>query len=427
MLTAFRALRYRNVTTEDLSFGRVNLLIGANNSGKSHLIEAVEFLAPLLLDEPRPSASGASAFLSAVQQRGGSELLDRGAPLPGEVELRWTLEQGALDPLQYDLAFRVGRPDEFPDGFHITRERLGTARPKPGLEEPFWFIDCHTRRLGRGLFSTRRQQSSKGKSRLTTREFAVRTDESVFRQLTTLLDNDAFRSDVYPLFSKPAEVVRAYARGIGTYSSTRLDLDVVAAGARVDLAARRIGRDGADLVNVVRRLDQERDPDLQHFAARLRELLPDLQRVKVVDVSESHRQLELHMGGRRFKLREMSDGTIKAVVLALLLCAPVEPLSLVAIDEPELNLHPAWLRVIAGWMLAPEAAQQLFVSTHAPDLLDGFTDAFRSGDVAVFVCELGGRGVRRLDPQALESSFEAGWELGDLYRVGEPRLGGWPW
>ncbi len=114
------------------------------------------------------------------------------------------------------------------------------------------------------------------------------------------------------------------------------------------------------------------------------------------------------------------------MALAALLWNP-ERVSTLVIDEPELNLHPAWLKVVAGWILDHRSADQVFVSTHSPDLLDGFTEAFREGALALFVCDGTGRSIRPADPSALDSFFQRRWELGDLYRVGEPVLGGWPW
>ena len=122
----------------------------------------------------------------------------------------------------------------------------------------------------------------------------------------------------------------------------------------------------------------------------------------------------------------MSDGTLKALWLALLLFSPDRG-SLLSIDEPELNLHPAWLRVIGGWLQRFSSAEQLFVSTHSPDLLDSFTEGFKNGAVELFVFGKGEAPLHQIEPAALDGFFQEGWELGDLYRVGEPKLGGWPW
>ena len=128
-----------------------------------------------------------------------------------------------------------------------------------------------------------------------------------------------------------------------------------------------------------------------------------------------------------YQLYEMSDGTIKAMIMALLIWSP-EPVTILAIDEPEINIHPAWLKVITNWLLRAPATSQWLISTHSPDFLDSFTGAFIDGDVGVFVFAADQKQqVTTLTPNMLQLRLDEGWELGDLYRVGDPLLGGWPW
>jgi len=35
--------------------------------------------------------------------------------------------------------------------------------------------------------------------------------------------------------------------------------------------------------------------------------------------------------------------------------------------------------------------------------------------------------VSPLSKEMLEDRLHEGWQLGDLYRVGDPSVGGWPW
>ena len=67
-----------------------------------------------------------------------------------------------------------------------------------------------------------------------------------------------------------------------------------------------------------------------------------------------------------------------------------------------------------------------FISTHSPDFLDEFTEGFLSGEVGIFVFDSSRKmSIRKLD--RLEMSPELkDWTLGDLYRVGDPVIGGWP-
>ena len=80
---------------------------------------------------------------------------------------------------------------------------------------------------------------------------------------------------------------------------------------------------------------------------------------------------------RRFSNRphagqDLSDGTLRFLFLLTVLASP-EPASLIAIDEPEIGLHPSMLPVIVEY--AAEAAErtQVILSSHSPMFLDAFT------------------------------------------------------
>lgn len=101
-------------------------------------------------------------------------------------------------------------------------------------------------------------------------------------------------------------------------------------------------------------------------------------------------------------------------------------ISMLAIDEPEMNLHPAWQKLFANEVLKCQGFNQCFISTHSPDFLDEFTQGFLSQDVSVFVFDPVSRfPIRQLKIDELIQELE-NWTLGDLYRVGDPMIGGWP-
>ena len=48
MIRRFTCSNFRNIEVEDLAFGRINLLIGPNNAGKSNFIRALSFSANMV-------------------------------------------------------------------------------------------------------------------------------------------------------------------------------------------------------------------------------------------------------------------------------------------------------------------------------------------------------------------------------------------
>lgn len=72
--------------------------------------------------------------------------------------------------------------------------------------------------------------------------------------------------------------------------------------------------------------------------------------------------------GRR-ELWQESDGTLRLLALATALYQE-PPLSLLAIEEPELTVHPESLGTLVDLLLERSATGQVLLTTHSPDLLN---------------------------------------------------------
>lgn len=66
---------------------------------------------------------------------------------------------------------------------------------------------------------------------------------------------------------------------------------------------------------------------------------------------------------------QLSDGTIRFICLATLLLQPNPP-STIIIDEPELGLHPSAITALAGMLRIAEEHSQLIISTQSSPLVD---------------------------------------------------------
>ena len=166
----------------------------------------------------------------------------------------------------------------------------------------------------------------------------------------------------------------------------------------------------------------------ERFFNKMKELITDLEDIKVVEGLDKI-GMKLFMCRSEYMLSEVSDGTIEALLLALLTSLPKELApTLLAIDEPEVNLHPAWQNVLAKWLQTCGGFSQCFISTHSSDFLDAFTDGFKNGLVNIFVYDsMNENTFKPLNRERVNAELENGWLLGDLYRVNDPVIGGWPW
>jgi Predicted ATPase len=104
-----------------------------------------------------------------------------------------------------------------------------------------------------------------------------------------------------------------------------------------------------------------------------------------------------------------SDGTIRFICLATVLLQSTPP-SVIILDEPELGLHPFAISVLAGLIQSASSKTQLIVSTQSTLLLNHF-----SPNDMVVVNRNGGKDsvFKRLDNDSLERWLED-YTLGEL-------------
>lgn len=121
-----------------------------------------------------------------------------------------------------------------------------------------------------------------------------------------------------------------------------------------------------------------------------------------------------------FDASSLSDGTLRFIVLATLLLQPMQlrP-SAILVDEPELGLHPFAIGMLASLIRQASVDTQVIVSTQSSLLLDHFEPE----DTMVAERMDGGTSIKRLDPLRLASWLEE-YSLGQLWEKNE--LGGRP-
>ncbi len=110
----------------------------------------------------------------------------------------------------------------------------------------------------------------------------------------------------------------------------------------------------------------------------------------------------------------LSDGTLRYMCLAAILLHP-EPPPLICIEEPELGMHPDAIPVIAEMLVEASERTQLIITTHSAELVDEFSDRPES----VIVCErmAQGKQMQRLDPKPLREWLEE-FRLGGAWKSG---------
>jgi len=120
---------------------------------------------------------------------------------------------------------------------------------------------------------------------------------------------------------------------------------------------------------------------------------------------------------RPMELWDLSDGVLRFLCLAAALLNP-EPPPFIGIDEPEAGLHPRLLPIVADMIKTASERTQVLVTTHSPDLLS----CFDLDDIAVMSREESRIEWRRPgNRKSLHKMLKAvgGDTLADLHRSGE--------
>jgi predicted ATPase len=112
-----------------------------------------------------------------------------------------------------------------------------------------------------------------------------------------------------------------------------------------------------------------------------------------------------------FHASQFSDGTLRFIALATALLQP-DPPATILLDEPELGMHPYALDILAGLIKQAATKAQLIISTQSASLLN----AFKPEDIIVVDREAGESRFRRLSAKELQSWLEDEYTLGDLWQ-----------
>ena len=385
----------------DLPMEPLNVVIGPNASGKSNLLEAIALLqaAPREISEPIARMGGVREWLWKGLKAPDSFTLEAHVAYP----------HGGIVRHALTLADRNGRPevrDEriSPIGrYNNERVALSYYRPPRNVRSDSYL----------------REHSPSPND----------ADAAGSPLAHSLNDGIHFRSDYLPAVSLvslanpndyPAlwHLNEAY-RGIRLYRNWSF-------GPSAELRRPASAHDPSDFLNAE---GTNLAPVLSNFAGKdKRDLVAALHKLYegVVDIQcpVTGGTVSLFLeetGDRRISATRLSDGTLRYLCLLAIVLHPAPP-PLVAIEEPELGLHPDLIPTVSDLLRSASKRTQLVVTTHSDVLVDSLTDVPES----VVVCEKheGQTEMRRLNRTELTTWIEK-YRLGELWMSGE--LGGTRW
>lgn len=427
MFTSLELSGYRLLDEFQADFQQLTVVIGANASGKSTLIDALQLICDSM-HYPMETAlnvhGGMYSILSATDRYGQP---DR--------DLRWRLSFRKPDPAFFwgripleasvDYTFEVALGNA-PDG-RVTPnyETLRRRDPAPSYDEPFKYMestayrsmvfDRASRRLVPfdQILPSQTEQAGIG---------AVPGDTSTapaVAEPTLRLSQMRFLNEL-PVLSNARLLLASMAFypsfDIGRSSRLRTSPAEIRKQTVLFSSGENLGTVLHELLNTF---------DFRNSADELRSFLraayPAFEEITAETALGGPPRVLVRVREKGMKrsmdLWDLSDGMLRFLCLCAALLNPFPP-SLIAIDEPEAGLHPKLLPIVGDLIHRASESTQVLITTHSPDLLN----RFGLGEVAVMAREdTHVKWFRPASRKSLQQMLEqvSGETLGDLQRSGE--------
>jgi len=387
MLTRLRVKNFKLLRDVELVFADpLTVLIGPNASGKSTVLEVIEFLR-------RCATDGLSA---AVTAHGGyGAIRTAGAEGPIEIETTWEIARRKDPTRAFLMTWRIAlapgtvgalvASESLTEGKHprVTTDEDGTRLALPETPE------------ARPVPLTSNRQLA----------FEILRDSTTYSSLHWL------------------RWLWSVSRHLGVLATTaswaRSSPDRSSARDAVVLAPELfVGHEGIGLANALYNLQANHLEAWETLERSFRAEYPFVKRIvfpadagggKVGFALEDKR-----FAGTRIYASQMSDGMIAFLTLLVSVLQP-EQRGVLALDEPDVHLHPSALRRFVALCGSTDLPRSIILVTHSNALLDALDDPAK----VLRIVEPGpdGTRVRTLDPTAL-AAWRKEYTLSEMRTTG---------
>ena len=322
------------------------VLIGANGTGKSTFIDVFGFLRDCLLGNVRVAVQKRAGFAQLVSR--GHE--DGNIEIELKVELDFTGSKTRL--VTYSVA--VGETDR---RVVVKQERLSWKRGSYG--RPFNFIDF---REGKGVAVVESDDAFGTE----VREEDLDREEQVLDSPDILALKALGQFKKFEAASQLRELIEGWSVSDFRIEKARMEPDAA--------PAEHLNEDGSNLALYAQYLHEDHPKVFADLLKRMARRVPGVQEVTPEDTGDGRIALRFRDAAfdKGFLARYVSDGTIKMFAYLALLADP-EPHPLLCIEEPENQLYPNLLPILAeefaSYTQSRRNKAQVFVTTHSPDFL----------------------------------------------------------
>lgn len=347
MIRNIQLQNFRSYRNLNLQLKNLNVLVGRNGSGKSNFLSLFDMLGSV-------ADSELNTFL---RQRVGTFDDLRHYQTKGNDIVSWEVEFDSDH--NKSLYYTIELGGRSPAGYTILSEKLERP-PNQGYENRYKFLEAHNGRVAILKAFDRGDEGDEYES------------DAIFENTTQELILPQLRNEA----RYPAQVeVHRYLRGLNVFQGLGdSELEKVRGPQLLDVVdPLRLAPDGSNLVSVLNALMQDAryDDTLTQLYDVMKTIFPDFKQFDLPSAGGGRATLAYRSQHIRKSISAhlMSDGQLRFLGLLMLLMLP-DPPRLIAIDEPEIGMHPKMIDVFAEIVKETSQRTQVIISTHSPQLLD---------------------------------------------------------
>lgn len=330
-ITSLKIQGYRPFHEFTAPLSALEVLVGANGTGKSALFEFLKFLRDSTYQDIPPEIIAGSI---------GQEIFH----IPGPERFWWSLEMdfGQTYPLRYQ-----GQMDGPIGRTQISFERVLTVPPQGN--NPLVFLDM---RGQKGIIRNEQGRHQEHELQLRPNQLALSTATNP--GMTTLYN------------------LREYLLRWRFYSSFRIANEKIRKPVAIEQEP-LLHEDGGNLSAVLFYLSSEHRQRFDELHVLLRAMIPGFQGISVKARGRGEVIAFWQERGidRELSLADLSDGILRLLCWTVL-CVQPNPPALICIDEPDQGVHPRTLPILAAMFQKASERTQILLATHASYFLTQF-------------------------------------------------------